>query len=61
MSLKKSLRTVLACCVLQLGVLTGIPMRPEHVRELMQLLNQPKLAQTNPSASHQGDDPLDGG
>jgi len=56
-SLKKSLRTVLACFVLEIGVLAGIPMRPEQVKELMHLMNQPKLAQTNPNESHEGDDP----
>lgn len=31
---------MLACCVLELGVLTGVPMRPEQVKELMQLMNR---------------------
>lgn len=57
MSLKRSLRNVIACCVLEFAVLTGIPMRPEHVKELMQLMNQPKLAQTDPAESDSGDDP----
>jgi hypothetical protein len=31
-------------------------MRPEHIQELMRNLNQPKLAQENPSESENGDD-----
>ncbi|MBI4486268.1 MAG: hypothetical protein HY655_09680 [Acidobacteria bacterium] len=57
-SIKKSLRTMLACFVLQIGVLAGVPMRPEQVKELMQLMNQPKLAQTDPSESDPSDDPI---
>jgi hypothetical protein len=30
--------------VLEVGALTGVPMRPEEIRELMQTLNQPKVA-----------------
>lgn len=42
------LRTILCCVVLQVGALVGVPMRPEQIRDLMQALNQPQLAQTNP-------------
>jgi hypothetical protein len=42
------LRTVICCAVLQAGAFAGVPMRPEQIRDLMQSLNQPKIAQTTP-------------
>jgi len=50
----RRLRTVLCCAVLQMGTLVGVPMRPEQIRDLMQSLNQPKLAQTNPEEDPSG-------
>ena len=55
MSVKHRLRTLLCCAVLEIGVLFGVPMRPEQIRELMQTLNKPKLAQTNPDRTSDGD------
>ena len=52
MSLKKSLRTIFACVVLELGLLAGCPMPPERIKELMQLMNQPKLAHILPDERH---------
>ena len=57
MSLKKSLRTILTCMVLQVGVLSGVPMRPEQVRELMFQLSTPKMAHTSPDERHSRADP----
>jgi len=45
---RERIRTVLCCAVLQVGAFAGVPMRPEQIRDLMQSLNQPKIAQTNP-------------
>jgi len=56
-SLKRRLRTLFCCAVLEVGVLFGVPMRPEQIRELMQMLNKPKIAQTGPQQSAHGDDP----
>jgi hypothetical protein len=42
--------------VLEIGVLFGVPMRPEQIRQLMQTLNAPKLAQTNPERTADGDE-----
>ena len=42
------LRTLICCAVLQAGAFAGVPMRPEQIRDLMQSLNQPTIAQTNP-------------
>jgi hypothetical protein len=54
-SLKKKLRTLLCCVVLEVGALTGVPMRPDEIRELMDTLAKPKLARTNPDRTDEGD------
>ena len=55
MSAKHRLRTLFFCAILELGSLCGIPMRPEQIRDLMHALNEPKLAQTNPDRTDDGD------
>jgi hypothetical protein len=55
-SLKKRLRTLLACAALEMGVLMGVPMRPEQIRELMHQMNQPTIAHVLPSEEERGDD-----
>ena len=55
MSLKKRLRVVVVCAVLQLGVMVGVPMRPDEVEELMQQMNQPKMAHVLPTEDEDGD------
>lgn len=56
MSVTDRLRTVLCGAVLEIGALTGIPMRPEQICELMRTLNQPKIAHTLPERPGEGDD-----
>jgi hypothetical protein len=58
-SLKKRLRTIFLCAALELGVLSGVPMRPEEIRALMNQINQPKVAHVLPSDDQDGDDPQD--
>ena len=53
--MKRRLRTLLCCAVLEIGVLFGVPMRPEQIRELMQTLTKPKIAQTDPERTADGD------
>ena len=60
MSFKKSLRTIFACMVLQVGLLSGVPMRPEQIRELMFQLSTPKVAHTSPDERHSSDDQPEG-
>ena len=59
MSIRRRLRVVLICAVLQVGVLSGVPMRPDEIRELMKQMNQPKMAHTLPGEGGAGDDPPD--
>jgi hypothetical protein len=60
MSLKRRLRTLVCCAILEMGALAGVPMRPEQIRELMEVLNRPRLAQTNPDRTDDGDRPSSG-
>jgi hypothetical protein len=55
MSMRKRLRTLLVCLMLQFGLLFGIPMRPHEIHELMQALNQPRIVHTRPEENEQGD------
>jgi hypothetical protein len=57
MSFGKRFRTIVLCAALELGVLSGVPMRPEEVRALMQQINQPKLAHVLPVEEEGGGDP----
>jgi hypothetical protein len=57
MSLKTRLRTIFMCAALELGALSGVPMRPEEIRSLMNQINQPKLAHVLPTDDQNGDDP----
>lgn len=52
---RQRLRTIFLCAALQFAVLTGVPMRPEEIRELMQTMNQPKVAHTLPEEKQPGD------
>jgi hypothetical protein len=56
MPLKTRLRTIFMCAVLELGVLSGVPMRPEEIRSLMNQINQPKLAHVLPTDDRTGGD-----
>ena len=43
MSFTDRLRTILLCSVLEIGVMLGIPMPPERIRQLLQQMNQPAV------------------
>jgi hypothetical protein len=54
-SLKKRLRTVLVCLLLESGALLGAPMRMEELEDLLRSLSQPKVAATNPAEAKPSD------
>jgi hypothetical protein len=56
-SIKEKVRRTLLIAAIGLALLTGAPMRPEEIEELMHRMNQPKLAHTLPDESEEGDDP----
>lgn len=55
--LKIRLRVVFVCAVLELGALSGVPMRPEQIQELMHGMNLPKVAHELPEEETGGDPP----
>lgn len=57
MSLASRLRVLLVCVALEVGVLSGVPMRPDEIQELMQQMNQPTVAHVLPTEDEGGDDP----
>jgi hypothetical protein len=57
--LKKKLRTILLCAALELGVVSGVPMRPHEIRALMHQMNQPTLAHVLPGDDEEGNGPPD--
>jgi len=60
-SLREKLRTMLVCAFLEVGVLSGVPMRPEEIRALLSQMNQPSLAHVLPADEESGDDPPEDG
>ncbi len=44
MSLRKRLRVLFVCFILQTGPIAWEPMRPDETQQLMHQMNQPKLA-----------------
>ena len=56
-SLKRKLRTLLVCLPLLLGSMSGVPMRPEEVEELMQKMNEQQMVYVMPGVSEIGVEP----
>jgi hypothetical protein len=56
-SLRKRLRTLFVCLVLEFGVLSGVPMQARELEELMRQLQTPKIAHVLPSGQEGGNDP----
>jgi hypothetical protein len=51
------LRRILLCVALEMGALAGVPMRPEEIRKLLELMAGPKAV----DVAHQEDERGDGG
>jgi hypothetical protein len=56
MSLASRLRVLAVCIALEIGVFSGVPMRPDEIQALMNQMNQPKIAHVLPSEHDEGDD-----
>jgi hypothetical protein len=54
--LRERLRTLLVCVGLQIGVMLGVPMRPEQIQELMHGMHQQKLAHVIPQEDRDDDE-----
>ena len=59
MSLARRLRVLVVCVALEMGVLSGVPMRPGEIQDLMNQMNQPRMAHALPSENDEGDDSPD--
>lgn len=45
MSLRTLLGKILLFCVLEIGALCGVPMTPEKIKRLMEVMNQTQIVQ----------------
>lgn len=57
MSIASRLRVLVLCTALEMGVISGVPMRPGEIQELMNQMNQPKVAHVLPTENDSGNDP----
>ena len=55
MFLSRRLRALACFGMLEIGALFGMPMRPEQIQELTQLLNDSKAQDSLPSENESGD------
>jgi hypothetical protein len=55
-SVASRLRVLVVCVALEMGVLGGVPMRPDEIQELMHQMNQPSLAHVLPTEDEEGGD-----
>ena len=53
----KRLRVLVACGLLEVGLLMGMPFRPDEIEALLRQMNEPKMAHVLPSETENGDDP----
>ena len=53
MSIKEKIRSILLVAAIGLALLTGVPMRPDEIEELMHQMNQPKLAHVLPAETEE--------
>jgi hypothetical protein len=53
-------RAVVLCAVLELGLLAGVPMRPDEIARLMRGLGQPRAEQSDPDEADGGEGPVSG-
>jgi hypothetical protein len=57
MSFRSRFRVLVVCVAMQVGVLTGVPMLPDDIRELMNQMSRPKLAHVLPADDDGNADP----
>jgi hypothetical protein len=55
MTVLQRLRTLFVCAMLEFAALTGMPMRPEEIQELMRTMDRPTLAHVNPETEDDSD------
>lgn len=55
MSWMEKLRTIFVCLTLEVGVLFGVPMKPEEIQKLLRDMNQVTVAETLPEEEETGE------
>jgi hypothetical protein len=53
-------RGLVLCAVLELGLLAGVPMRPDEIARLMRWLGQPRAERSDPDQAVGGDRTVSG-
>jgi hypothetical protein len=53
--IRRRLRTLICCGVLEIGALFGMPVRMEEIERLLRSLAGPQVAQTNPEEDEEGE------
>ena len=48
-------RTLFLCLALEVGLMAGVPMRPDEIARLMRALAGPQVVQTRPDEADRGD------
>jgi hypothetical protein len=48
-------RTLFLCLALEVGLMAGVPMRPDEIARLMRALAGPQVEQTGPDEAARGD------
>lgn len=56
MSLKKTLGKLFVLSMLEFGALAGVPMTPEDIEKLMQIMNRTKVVRVEKNENGDGDD-----
>ena len=52
---RSRLRSLFLCVVLEVGLMAGVPMRPDEIARLLRLLSGPRAEQTRPDEARKGD------
>jgi hypothetical protein len=52
---RSRLRTLFLCIALEVGLMAGVPMRPDEIARLMRALAGPRIEQTRPDGAAKGD------
>ncbi len=53
---RSRLLSLLLCVVLELGLMAGVPMRPDEIARLMRWMAGPRAEQASPDEAAKGDD-----
>ena len=48
-------RSLFLCLVLEVGLMAGVPMRPDEIARLMRMMSGPRIEQSTPDDAAKGD------